>query len=222
MKAAFLGTPSAAVPCLAAVADVVDVTVVVTRPDRARGRGRKPGETAVKVAAREWGLRTAQPEGIADLERVLGQANVDVAIVVAYGMLLPTRVLTLAATGFLNVHFSLLPRWRGAAPVERAILEGDERTGVSLMLIDEGVDTGPIISVVETPIGADETGGSLTARLSYLGAELIDDALPGYLAGRRSPAHQLDAGRTLAPALLRDEAQLDGRRDPARPRIDAG
>jgi len=210
MRAAFLGSPAAALPSLAAVIDVVDVEVVVTQPDRPRGRGGRTMPPPVKMAATEWGLPVVQPADEGGLREALRGRDLDVAVVVAYGRLIPVDVLTMTRWGFVNVHFSLLPRWRGAAPVERAILEGDEATGVSLMLLDEGLDTGPVISVVETPIADDETGGSLTARLSYLGAMLIDDALPGFLAGRPEPASQIGAGATKAPRLTREEARLDG------------
>lgn len=110
--------------------------------------------------------------------------------------------------GFLNVHFSLLPRWRGAAPVERAIADGDERTGVTLMKIDEGLDSGPILGEIATPIGPQETGGGLTSRLSFLGAVLIDDTMPEYLNGRRRPVPQIESGVSLAKKLTKAEAQL--------------
>jgi methionyl-tRNA formyltransferase len=210
MGAAFLGSPAAALPSLAAVIDVVDVEVVVTQPDRPRGRGGRMMPPPVKMAATEWGIPVAQPRDRDGLREALRGRGLDVAVVVAYGRLIPADLLTMTRWGFVNVHFSLLPRWRGAAPVERAILEGDEATGVSLMLLDEGLDTGPVISVVETPIADDETGGSLTARLSYLGAMLVDDALPGFLAGRLEPASQIGAGATQAPRLTREEARLDG------------
>ena len=134
----------------------------------------------------------------------------EVGLVVAYGRILEPRVLELPPFGYLNVHFSLLPRWRGAAPVERAILAGDEKTGVSLMLLDEGVDTGPVVAVVETPITDDETGGSLTGRLSYLGGMIVNDAFPDYLAAELEPAPQIDAGVTNAPLLDPNEARIDG------------
>ena len=210
MRAAFLGTPPAAVPALAAAADVVDIAFVVTRPDAAAGRNRRRSPSAVKVAAREWGFPVASPSTAAELSAVFATAQVDVGIVVAYGMLLRPELLAATRFGFVNVHFSLLPRWRGAAPVERAILAGDVTTGVSLMQIDEGLDTGPVIAAIETPIAPDETGGSLGSRLSFLGAALIDDALPGYLEGGRHPAPQIDAGATRAPILRVDEARLAG------------
>ncbi len=210
MGAVFLGTPAAAVPSLAALLDVEDVDLVVTQPDRARGRSRSPIAPPVKRAAEEWGLPVAQPEGRDELFSALSGVGFEVGLVVAYGALLEPRVLELAPLGFLNVHYSLLPRWRGAAPVERAILAGDESTGVSLMLLDEGLDTGPVISVIETPIGDDETGGSLSGRLSYLGAMLVDEALPEYLAGRLQPAPQIDTGSSDAGRLTPEEARLDG------------
>ncbi len=210
MRALFLGTPAAAVPSLAALADVADVELVVTRPDRPSGRSRRPAPPAVKLAALEFGFPVAQPDSVDHLRRVVDETPAEVALVVAYGRILPSDVIAALPHGFLNVHFSLLPRWRGAAPVERAILEGDAETGVTLMIIDEGLDTGPVVSALETPIEPDETGGSLTARLSYLGAKLVDDVVPDYLAGRRRAAAQLAAGVTIARRLTRDEARLDG------------
>lgn len=210
MRSVFLGSPSSAVASLAALLDVADVDLVVTQPDRPRGRSKVPIAPPVKRAAEEWGLPVAQPDGKDELFAVLSSTTFDVGLVVAFGRLLEPRVLALAGFGFINVHFSLLPRWRGAAPVERAILAGDETTGVSLMLINEGLDTGPVIAAVETPIAEDETGGSLTGRLSYLGAMLVDDALPEYLAGRLEPAPQIDTGASMATMLDRDQARIDG------------
>jgi methionyl-tRNA formyltransferase len=210
MRAVFLGTPSSAVPSLSAWLDVIDVDLVVTQPDRPRGRSGSPVASPVKRAAEEWGLAVAQPSTKAELWETLSEVTFDVGLVVAYGRILEPRVLELAPLGFLNVHFSLLPRWRGPAPVERAIMAGDETTGVSLMLIDEGLDTGPVIGVVETPIAGDETGGSLTGRLSYLGSMLVDDTTPEYLAGRLEPAPQMDAVSSMAPKLDADETRIDG------------
>ncbi len=209
MRAAFLGTPSAAVPSLAALIDVVDVDVVVTRPDSIKGRSGKPTPPPIKVAATEWGLPVVQPESRGELEHILEDAPIDVGIVVAYGRILTPTALASAPAGFVNVHFSLLPRWRGAAPVERAILEGDDSTGVTLMQLDEGLDTGPVIAAVETPIAPDETGGSLTGRLAYLGGILIDDAISELLAGRLDSAPQLRTGVTIAKRLDRSEGRID-------------
>jgi len=207
--AVFLGTPAAAVPSLAAVADIDDVELVITRPDRPLGRSGRPAPPPVKVAALAWGLPVAQPESAAELARTLEAASPEFAVVVAYGRILKPAALAASRLGFVNVHFSLLPRWRGAAPVEHAILAGDERTGVSLMLIDEGLDTGPLLAGMETPIADDETGGSLTARLSYLAAKLLDDMLPDYLEGRLQSVPQLSGGVRQAPPFTKAEAQLD-------------
>lgn len=208
MRAVFLGTPSAAVPSLAALMDVVDVELVITRPDRARGRSGSARPPHVKTAALEWGIPVSQPEDRLALEAVLRDSTADIGVVVAYGRILTREALESLPFGFVNVHFSLLPRWRGAAPVERAILSGDDSTGVTLMQLNEGLDTGPVLAAVETPIGSDETGGSLTGRLSYLGAMLIDDALPDLLAGNLDAASQLRTGVTVAKRLERSEAQI--------------
>jgi len=211
MRAAFLGTPAAAIPSLAALIDVVDVHVVITQPDRARGRSGHPVPPPVKVAASEWGLPIAQPTSRSELEQTLGAAEIDLGVIVAYGRILSATALATAPVGFVNVHFSLLPRWRGAAPVERAILAGDETTGVTLMQLDEGLDTGPVVAAVETPIAPDETGGSLAGRLSYLGAMIIDDTVPELLAGRIEPAPQLRTGVTLAKRLDPSEGRIEAR-----------
>lgn len=209
MRAIFLGTPAAAIPSLAALIDVADIAVVVTRPDRAKGRSGKPTAPPVKLAAAEWGLRVAQPATRGETEQVLRSADADIGVIVAYGRILSAAALASTPAGFINVHFSLLPRWRGAAPVERAILAGDETTGVSLMQLDEGLDTGPVIAAVETPIAPDETGGSLTGRLAYLGAMMIDDVVPDLLAGRLEAAPQLRTGVSAADMLSPGEARLD-------------
>jgi methionyl-tRNA formyltransferase len=138
----------------------------------------------------------------------MADAAVDVAVVVAYGRILRPAVLAAVPLGYVNVHFSLLPRWRGAAPVERAILAGDDRTGVTLMVIDEGMDTGPLLGVHETRIESDETGGALTARLAHMGAVLLADVLPEYLRGRVHPAPQMASGATHAARLTTAEARI--------------
>lgn len=208
MAAIFLGTPAAAVPSLAALADVDDVALVVTQPDRRAGRGGKRSKSPVKVAAEQFGFAVAQPDTKEDLLDVLSGTRFDVGLVVAYGRILTPAMLATAPLGFLNVHFSLLPRWRGAAPVERAIAAGDERTGVTLMKIDEGLDTGPVLGEIATPIASDETGGGLTARLSFLGATLVDNSMPEYLTARRRPVPQLDTETSVASRLTKDEAML--------------
>lgn len=208
MAAVFLGTPTAAIPSLTALAQVAEVSLVVTQPDRGAGRGRKLRPSPVKVAAQEFGFPVAQPESHEELLSVLDESAPTVGLVVAYGRLLRPEVLAVAPHGFLNVHFSLLPRWRGAAPVERAIAAGDERTGVTLMKIDEGLDTGPVLAERATLIAPDDTGGILTARLAHLGARLVDDAVPQYLNGRRVPVPQIAAYSSHAKRLTRDEARI--------------
>lgn len=211
MSAIFLGTPAAAVPSLCALADVADVDVVITQPDRPAGRGRQTRPSPVAVAADQFGFAVAKPSSREELMSVIADSACTFGLVVAYGAILTPAMLNSVPAGFLNVHFSLLPRWRGAAPVERAIAAGDERTGVTLMKIDEGLDTGPVIGEIATPIAADETGGSLTARLAHLGAALVDAMVPDYLSGRRTPVPQIDAGATSAGLLSR----IDGALDPA-------
>ena len=164
MRAVFYGTPAEAVPILAALTEAADVALVVTQPDRPQGRSRRPVPPPVKVAAEAWGMPVAQPRRASeDLETVRACAP-DVAVVAAYGQLLKPALLEVPPAGFVNVHFSMLPRWRGASPVVRALLAGDETTGVSIMQIDEGLDTGPVFATAETPVRTSETAGALTAR----------------------------------------------------------
>lgn len=204
-SALFFGSPAAAVPSLAAVADTVDLRGVVTRPPTPRGRGRTTGPTPVAEAADGLGVPIHTPASKAELAAL--PLDVEIAIVVAFGMLIPPQVLSAPRLGFLNVHFSLLPRWRGAAPVERAILAGDTHTGVCLMQMDEGLDTGPVFACAEMPIG-DRTAGALTGALADEGAALLRRSLPDVAAGRLV-AHAQEGEPTHAPKLTRDEAMLD-------------
>jgi len=208
MGAVFLGTPAAAIPSLAALADVEDIDLVITPPDRGASRGKITTASPVKTAARQFGFAVAQPESPQELSEVLVEGGFNVGVIVAYGRILTPVMLAAVQFGFLNVHFSLLPRWRGAAPVERAIEAGDERTGVTLMKVDEGLDTGAILGEIATPIASNETGGSLTARLSYLGASLVDGTMPEYLNGRSSPVSQIASGVSHAERLTKIGAQL--------------
>ena len=208
MRALFLGTPAAAIPSLAALAEIASIEMVVTQPDAARGRSGKPIPPPVRVAAAEWGFPIAQPATHEDLLEIVESSIADVAVVVGYGRILRPAALAAVPAGYVNVHFSLLPRWRGAAPVERSILAGDPRTGVTLMVLDEGMDTGPLLGMYETDIDADETGGSLTARLAYDGAHLLHAVLPEYVRGRVHPAPQMASGATHAARLTTAEAQV--------------
>ncbi len=207
-KALFLGTPAAAVPALSALSGVADIVAVITKPDAAKGRTKHKAAPPVKEAAGEWGMSVLQPESAAELSEVVAAADFDIGVVVAYGRLLRGEVLAMSPFGFLNVHFSLLPRWRGAAPVERSIIAGDETTGATVMHLDEGLDTGPLIAGREVDIYPEDTGGSLTARLAHIGADLLIDSLEDYISGRRVPAPQMSGLATLAPRLTTAEARL--------------
>ncbi len=206
MRAAFLGTPAAAIPSLAALATVATIDVVITRPDKPQHRSARPVAPPVKDAAAEWGFRVDQPPSAAGIGALV--ADVDVAVVVAYGRIIPEAVLESVPFGFVNVHFSLLPRWRGAAPVQHALLAGDTTTGVSLMQLDAGLDTGPVLGSLEVHIGEDERAGELTARLAGHGAELLATVLPAYVGGRVAPEPQPREGATRAPAVTTGDARI--------------
>jgi methionyl-tRNA formyltransferase len=184
-RIAFAGTPEFAVPALRALAaSGARVPLVLTQPDRPAGRGRRLAASPVKAAALDLGIEVLQPPTLrvpGMLER-LGPAP-DLLVVVAYGLLLPRGVLAWPRLGCVNVHASLLPRWRGAAPIQHALLAGDSTTGVSLMRMDEGLDTGPVYARRETPIGGSDTAADLHDRLAALGADLLARALPALLAG---------------------------------------
>lgn len=202
---AFFGTPDAAVPSLDVLRARSDVRVVVTRPDKPRGRSGRLRPSAVKEAALNWNLAIAQPDRAAEIAADL--AGYDLAVVVAYGQLLPEGLLAVPRCGFVNVHFSLLPRWRGAAPVARAILAGDSTTGVTLMQLDAGMDTGDIVASEAVAIGEGDTTGSLTERLAGLGATLLSDNLDAILAGTATRTAQ-GADATAAKKVTSAEAKL--------------
>lgn len=210
MRAVFLGTPAAAVPTLISLTEVAAVVAVVTRPDRPRGRSTRPVPSPVKEAAVGLGLATLQPANGAELTEALeGLGQIDIGVVTAYGSLIRGAALSVPTRGFLNVHFSLLPRWRGANPVVAALLAGDEETGVSIMLLDEGLDTGPVVAGSTVVIGRDETAGEVTTRLANLGAQMLVEILPGWIGGAISPIPQPDIGITHAPKLTKPELVLD-------------
>ncbi|MFN8422348.1 MAG: methionyl-tRNA formyltransferase [Anaerolineae bacterium] len=232
-RVVFMGTPAFAVPTLdallaatpafaagdapppAAPTPLFTVVAVFTQPDRPAGRGRRVAPSPVKARALEAGaaglpapsLRRG-PAAEAALAALADLAP-DLVVVAAYGLLLPPAVLDGPPFGALNVHASLLPRWRGAAPIQRAILAGDAETGVTIMRMDEGLDTGPIVAKAATPIGPRETAAELTDRLAALGARLLVDTLPGWFAGTAAAAPQDDAAATHAPRLTRDDGRLD-------------
>ena len=213
LRIVFAGTPEFSVPCLAACrASGAEVAAVYTQPDRPAGRGRKLTPSPVKQAALDANIPVEQPESLKDAaarERLAAYAP-DLMVVVAYGLILPRKVLAIPRLGCWNVHASLLPRWRGAAPIQRAILAGDAESGVDLMQMEAGLDTGPVLLERRTPIGPDDTGGSLHDRLSQLGAEVLADGLKRVLAGETlASVPQPEAGVTYAHKLDKAEARLD-------------
>jgi methionyl-tRNA formyltransferase len=212
VRAVFFGTPEWAVPSLdALLAGHVDVPAVVTNPDRPAGRGMKLQPSPVKAAARDAGLEVLQPPSAKDPELAsrLSEIAPDVAVVVAYGRILPVALLQVPPHGFVNVHFSLLPAYRGAAPVQRAVMDGREETGVSIMVLTEGMDEGPVVAAEATRIGAGETAGQVGERLAVIGARILVPALTGYVAGDLEPVPQDDALATYAPKVTPEGARLD-------------
>jgi methionyl-tRNA formyltransferase len=214
--AVFYGTAAESIPVLAALRTIAEVPLVVTQPDRARGRSGRLQPPPVKIAAGAWGLPVLQPERALETVDAAASSSPDVAVVAAFGQLLPGELLQVPRHGFVNVHFSTLPRWRGASPVVRAILAGDAETGVTIMQVDEGLDTGPILAHRAARIGEIETAGELTARLAGLGSQLLIETLPRYLAGDLEPLPQDDSGATAAAKVRVEEAFVDPVRHGAR------
>ena len=211
MRIVFAGTPEFAVPCLRACARHGEVVAAYTQPDRPAGRGRGLQPSPVKLEAVQRGIPVHQPENFrsAASKAELRALQPDLMVVVAYGLLLPQSVLDIPVHGCWNVHASLLPRWRGAAPIQRAILAGDAETGVCLMRMEAGLDTGPVYARASCPIPRGTTGGELHDRLAMLGAETLRATLPALLAGALTPEPQDDARATYAPKLEKAEAELD-------------
>ncbi|HKZ72696.1 MAG TPA: methionyl-tRNA formyltransferase [Steroidobacteraceae bacterium] len=218
MRVAFAGTPEFALPALHALAQSPHQLVgVLTQPDRPRGRGQRVGSSPVKAAAERLGAPIAQP---ATLRTDAGLAELaswqpDVLVVVAYGLILPAAALALPRSGCVNIHASLLPRWRGAAPIQRAILAGDGESGVTIMLMDAGLDTGPMLLQKRIPLRADETAGTLHDTLAALGAEALIETLARWPAGDLSPRPQPPEGATYAAKIDKSEAMIDWRTDAA-------
>jgi len=212
MRIVFAGTPAFAVPSLRAAHARNEVVAVYTQPDRPAGRGRGLTPSPVKLEAIQRGIPVLQPESLRkkSSQEALRELAPDLMIVVAYGLILPQAVLDIPRFGCWNVHASLLPRWRGAAPIQRAIEAGDAETGVCLMQMEAGLDTGPVLLSQRTPIGDQETGGQLHDRLSELGARVLADGLGLLRAGMRPMAQpQPEAGATYAHKLEKHEARLD-------------
>jgi methionyl-tRNA formyltransferase len=211
IRIVFMGSPDFALPSLSALAKLYDVVGVVTQPDRASGRGRELKAPPVKTLALELNIPVMQPEKLRAPEAMtqLREWSPDLIVVAAFGQILKRDVLDLPRYGCINVHASLLPRWRGAAPINAAILAGDEETGVTIMQMDAGLDTGPMLAAKSIRIGRDDTAGSVFETLSTLGADLLVEALPGYLAGNLKPVPQPEVGATYAPMLKKEDGLLD-------------
>ncbi len=219
MRLAFLGTPEFGLPAFEALLDAGhEVVRAYAQPPRPAGRGRKLRPSPVQAFAEARGIPVATPASLRDsaLQSGFAALGLDAAVTAAYGLLLPPAILAAPRFGCLNLHASLLPRWRGAAPIQHAILAGDRETGISVMVMDEGLDTGPVLLARHTPIGPETTGGDLHDRLARLGAEAAVEALAGLADGTLKPAPQPEDGVTWAAKLT----QADGRLDWTRPAQD--
>ncbi len=213
LRLVFAGTPEFAVPCLQAlIAAGYDVAAVYTQPDRPAGRGRKLQQSPVKALALGHGIPVCQPLSLKRDARARAELRdwaADLMVVVAYGLILPVSVLETPSLGCVNVHASLLPRWRGAAPIQRAVLAGDPVSGVCIMRMEAGLDTGPVYLRRQLELDAGETGGSLHDKLAALGPQALIDALPGIADGSLVPEPQDASSATYAPKLDKAEAQID-------------
>ena len=212
LRIVFAGTPEFSVPALEALqAAGHEIVAVYAQPDRPAGRGRTLGTGPVKRRALELGLHVEQPLSLKPEQAVAVLASFapDLVVVVAYGLILPQAVLDLPRLGCVNIHASLLPRWRGAAPIQRAILAGDLRTGITIMKLDAGLDTGPVLLVREAGIATHETAGELHDRLAVLGAEAVVEAVAGLAAGKLLPVPQPADGATYAAKIRKEEALID-------------
>jgi methionyl-tRNA formyltransferase len=210
-RAVFFGTPQFAVPCLDALVEIAHVVGVVCQPDRPQGRGLELTAPPVKQRALELGLTVVQPTKLktGEFAQWLREQNADVALVVAYGRILPKDVLSAPRLGCVNVHASLLPKLRGAAPITWAVVRGEPETGITLMQMDEGMDTGDMLEQFPTPITDDETAGELSDRLSAIGALATRKGLPTYVSGGYTPIKQDHAKATMAPILEKKDGRID-------------
>ncbi|GAB4518391.1 MAG: methionyl-tRNA formyltransferase [Anaerolineae bacterium] len=216
-KIVFMGTPGFSVPVLRALIEQHEVIGVVTQPDRPVGRKQEIQMSPIKQAALEAGIPVFQPEKIRRAAAIeeLRQWLPDVYVVAAFGQILPQTVLDIPPYGSINVHASLLPRWRGAAPIQAAIRAGDAETGITIMKMDAGLDTGPMLSKEAVPIAPDETGETLHDKLAALGADLLLKTLPGYLDGTIQPIPQPEEGITYAPQIKKEDGLIDWSQDAA-------
>jgi methionyl-tRNA formyltransferase len=207
----FMGTPEFAVPSLEACASLGEVALVVTQPDRPKGRGRQLAVSPVKQWALSHGIPVRQPEKLraTRFHEELASFSPEVAVVAAYGKILPPETLAVPAKGCVNVHGSLLPKYRGAAPIQWAIANGEAETGVCLMVMEAGLDTGPVIACRSRRIDPEDTAGSMHDALASLGAGILREELPAYLAGARVPVPQDGSRATLAPPLKKEDGRID-------------
>ncbi|MBL8050155.1 MAG: methionyl-tRNA formyltransferase [Anaerolineales bacterium] len=209
IRVVFMGSPDFALPSLRALAQNYQVVGVVTQPDRASGRGRELKSPPVKTLALELNIPIIQPEKLKEATQQLQTWNPDVIIVAAFGQILKKEILDLPKYGCINVHASLLPRWRGAAPINAAILAGDEETGVTIMKMDVGLDTGDMLTKKSIRLKPDDTAGSVFQTLSTLGADLLIETLPKIFEGSITPQPQPDEGATYAPMLKKEDGKLN-------------
>jgi methionyl-tRNA formyltransferase len=211
IRTVFMGSPEFSLPALQGLAKQFPLVGVVTQPDRPAGRGRVLTPPPVKLLARQLGIPVIQPRRMREPQAMqqLQDWDPELIVVAAFGQILRAEVLDLPRFGCVNVHASLLPRWRGAAPIPAAILHDDAETGVTIMLMDPGVDTGPMLSQRALPIRPDDTAGALSERLSVLGGELLLETLPSYLSGELQPIPQDDSAATYAPMLKKEDGRLD-------------
>lgn len=218
LRLAFMGSPAFGAPTLAALIEAGhDIACVYSQPPRPAGRGKKERLTPIHEFAAARGIEVRTPKSLKKPpeQEAFAALNLDLAIVVAYGLILPKPILDAPKRGALNLHGSLLPRWRGAAPIQRAIMAGDERTGVQVMRMEEGLDTGPVLATAETPIEFDDTTQTLHDRLSLLGAALMRDTLTKFERGETTETPQSETGVTYAHKITPAEARIDWTR-PAR------
>jgi methionyl-tRNA formyltransferase len=216
LRIAFFGTPSFAVPTLdRLIASPHTVAAVVTQPDKPRGRGQRIGEGPVRARAAAAGLTTLQPDRLAPetFREAFGRLAADLAVVAAYGKILPEWLLMMPRLGFVNVHASLLPRYRGASPVHHAVMAGDVETGVTIMQVVKALDAGPMLAKIRVPIGPDETSVEVESRLAAAGAALLDETLGAIEAGTAAAEPQVDGDATYAPRLTRAHGEIDWSRD---------
>ena len=211
VRIVFMGSPEFAVPVLRKLSAQYPVVGVVTQPDRPAGRGRVLTPPPIKILANELNLPIIQPRRLSESDALeqLHLWSPELIIVAAFGQILKPVVLDLPHYCCINVHASLLPRWRGAAPIQAAILNGDETTGITIMRMDPGIDTGPILSQHPLPISPEDTAGTLSSKLAELGADLLIETLPAYLTGRRLPEPQDESLATYAPMIKKEDGLLD-------------